>query len=513
MASKGRRVTVGVAARAAAASALVLAPLCLGGAALFSARAGLVGTNLAAAMGRPAALALAAAAAQGAQLDVERLHAVARAVRNEDGVEYVYLQANNGSVALHTFPDAFPAGLTANPGDEGVREVALAGVPVVDVAVLVPGRGAVHVGVRRAAGEQHVASLRRAAWGWSAVATVGGLVGVFAAVALLIGRRARRLAEAAEAAGGGDLTVALSVSGTDELGRAGAGLAVLLQRTRESYRQLAESLAVMSESTAKLTFQATEQGRAITYQAGALHETQVTAEEIRQTSKVAAQKAEAVLKVSGRAEDVGKVGAEEIDNFIDGYANIRGTVDELTRTIADLRSRARQIGEITKTVKGLADQSNMVALNAAIEAVRSGEHGKGFAIVAGEVRNLADQSIHATKRVREILDDIAAAILQANAIAEAGTRALETGLAQVTSSGENIRELSGLAKDSSAAVRQIAAAVGQQHVGIDQIFTAINEMNSLMGDASSRLDSTGGAAAALRDASGRAEGILSSFRL
>src|SRR5205807_7876883 len=112
--------------------------------------------------------------------------------------------------------------------------------------------------------------------------------------------------------------------------------------------------------------------------------------------------------------------------------------------ITQLSERTQQIGGITQTVKDLADQSNMLALNAAIEAVRSGEHGKGFAVVAREIRSLADQSIQATNRVREILEDISGAIRSAVQITEAGKQRMESGLVQMKSSGENLRELSSI---------------------------------------------------------------------
>src|SRR5205823_5185129 len=123
----------------------------------------------------------------------------------------------------------------------------------------------------------------------------------------------------------------------------------------------------------------------------------------------------------------------------------------------------RQIRGITETVKDLADQSNMLALNAAIEAVRSGEHGKGFAVVAREIRSLADQSIQATNRVRDILEDLGATIEGAVSITERGKQKMESSIALVRTSGDSLRELSGIVKDTSSAVRQIAAAVSQQN--------------------------------------------------
>ena len=173
-----------------------------------------------------------------------------------------------------------------------------------------------------------------------------------------------------------------------------------------------------------------------------------------------------MLKVAERADDIGRSGEQAIEQTLGGLTEIRSQVDAIAQKIGELAERTRQIGLITETVKDLADQSNMLALNAAIEAVRSGEHGKGFSVVAREIRSLADQSIQATNRVREILEDITAAIRTAVAITEKGSQKMESSLIQVRTSGENLRELSGIVKENSAAVRQIAAAVNQQNAGI-----------------------------------------------
>src|SRR5207302_10417622 len=113
--------------------------------------------------------------------------------------------------------------------------------------------------------------------------------------------------------------------------------------------------------------------------------------------------------------------------------------------------------------------------NAAIGAVRSGDDGKGFAVVARESRSLADQSLQATNRVREILEDIGGAIRVAVSITERGSQKIEGGLLQVKQSGENLRELSSIVKDNSSAVRQIAAAVSEQNAGTTENFSAVRD--------------------------------------
>ena len=220
-----------------------------------------------------------------------------------------------------------------------------------------------------------------------------------------------------------------------------------------------------------------------------------------------------MIRLAEKADAVSSSGEAAIERSLGGLTDIRAQVDEIAHKIQQLSERTAQIGGITQTVKDLADQSNMLALNAAIEAVRSGEHGKGFAVVAREIRSLADQSIQATNRVREILEDIGGAIRGAVAITERGSQKIEGGLLQVKQSGENMQQLSQIVKDNSAAVRQIAAAVSQQNAGITQIFGAVTEQTRMMDETMQRLEGTTQAAETLRNLAQRVSELLKGFKL
>jgi methyl-accepting chemotaxis protein len=239
----------------------------------------------------------------------------------------------------------------------------------------------------------------------------------------------------------------------------------------------------------------------------------VTAQEIRQTSLLAAQKAESVLNVAERADQLARQGEDAIEKTMAGFNDIRAQVAEIAVKITELGERTQQIGGITQTVKDLADQSNMLALNAAIESVRSGEHGKGFGVVAREIRALADQSIEATTRVRELLADIAGSISAAVRITETGEQRMEAGLEQVRTSGKNLRELSAIVQDNTSAVRQIAAAVNQQNVGINQITQAVNDLSKMMDETVARIGATGEAATTLQIISEQLGSAVKSYRV
>ena len=311
----------------------------------------------------------------------------------------------------------------------------------------------------------------------------------------------------------GDLTQTIDVKSQDEVGQLAATFAKMVERLRSVPINMRESADLLTETVSRLSASTTDQGQAVTRQAAGLQETQVTAQEIRQTSLMAAQKAQAVLQIAERAEEVSLSGEKAIEESRRGLNEIRSLVDDIAKKINQLGERTQQIGTITEAVKDLADQSNMLALNAAIEAVRSGEHGRAFSVVAREIRALADQSIQSTNRAREILEDIGGAVREAVAITEKGAQRMEAGLIQVQMSGDNLRELSGMVKESSSAVRQIAAAVSQQNAGISQIFTAVTDLSHLMDETVKGLRETDQSVIILKGVTERVASVVKSFRV
>ena len=311
----------------------------------------------------------------------------------------------------------------------------------------------------------------------------------------------------------GDLTQTVRVRSTDEIGELASAFGQMLEKLREIPKRLQATAQLLTVSVDSLSQSTTEHGKTVTRQAAAVQETQVTVQEIKLTSQLAAQKAEVVLKVAERADQISRSGELAISQSLGGLADIRSQVEEIAQKIGELHERTLQIGRITETVKDLADKSNMLALNAAIEAVRSGEHGKGFAVVAREIRSLADQSIHSTNRVREILEDLGDAIRSAVSITEKGAQKMEGGLVQMAVSGESLRELSSIVKDNADAVREIAAAVSQQDAGISQIFGAVSDLNQMMDETISRLEHTGESVDTLRGVSAQVSTVVASFRI
>ena len=434
-------------------------------------------------------------------------------VKKEANLAYVDVVGPNGSLIAHTFegraPKQDPKMLKES---ERIEDVVIEGVPYIDVPAPVITGSIVHVGLDPAEGNAKVFEAQKLL----IAITLAALV-VAAIAAVMLMRRfvdpLRRLTHAVSRIVEGDLTQGVKVDTNDEVGELAEAFGAMVEKLKEVLGALQESVQLLTNAGNELSQSTAEQSQTITRQATALQETQVTAQEIKQTSLLAAQKADAVLKLTEKADEVSSSGEAAIERSLGGLTDIRSQVDEIAQKIAQLSERTQQIGGITQTVKDLADQSNMLALNAAIEAVRSGEHGKGFAVVAREIRSLADQSIQATNRVREILEDIGGAIRVAVSITERGSQKIEGGLLQVKASGENLRELSNIVKDNSSAVRQIAAAVSQQNAGITQIFSAVTDQTKMMDETMRRLETTTLAASVLKDLSQRVSDVVRRFRV
>jgi methyl-accepting chemotaxis protein len=479
--------------------------------------------------GQAIALALASAAKRRGD-EITAVQGSIDANKEIQGVAYIY-KVEDGEVEIHTFSPNFPPDLRdANPLQMNADLSAQGGVQVANVTYQTPegtqraidvaapiaagALGYVHVGMDRRLIENRVESLRDNVLGVGLlVALIGTLLG-FAVTLVWVVRPIRELTSVtAEIVRKGDLTQRIRIRSRDEIGQLASTFQMMVERLRAIPVSLEESTQTLGASVNRLRAANREQNETVTRQASALQQAQTTVQEIKQTSLTASQRAEAVLEVAARADEVSKSGEEAIEESLTALTDIRSQVDEIAQRINDLTERTRQIGLITETVKDLADQSNMLALNAAIEAVRSGEHGKGFAVVAREIRTLADQSIQATNRVREILDDISGAIRDAVSITEKGTQRMEGGLGQVRVTGEKLRELSGIVRDNSSAARQIAAAVNQQTAGISQISTAVSDLNEMMDDTMKRLESTNDAVDGLREVSERVTDVVKSFRV
>jgi PAS domain S-box-containing protein len=242
-------------------------------------------------------------------------------------------------------------------------------------------------------------------------------------------------------------------------------------------KAVAEAANNVASAAAEILAGTSEQASGAQEQAAAVSETVTTVDEVAQTSNQAAQRAKAVAESSQRTVDVSRTGRKAVEDAVAVMGTVKEQVESLAEHILGLAEQAQQIGEIIATVSEIAEQSNLLSLNAAIEAARAGDHGKGFSVVASEIKALADQSKKATGQVRQILGDIQKATNAAVMAAEEGTKSVSGAIRIVNQSGDTIRSLADTIGDSAQAASQIAASAGQQAAGMTQIHQAMRNIS------------------------------------
>jgi methyl-accepting chemotaxis protein len=284
----------------------------------------------------------------------------------------------------------------------------------------------------------------------------------------------QRKAAIAEQIATGDLTVQVALqSEHDVLGQA---FAMMVENLRDLNRQVGEGVDVLATSSSAILSGTTQVAAGATEAATVMNETATTLDEVKQTALVSSQKAKYVSEAAQKAAQVSQTGRKAVDESIEGMQQIREQMELIADSILRLSEQSQAIGEIIASVNDLSEQSNLLAVNASIEAAKAGEHGKGFAVVAQEVKSLAEQSKQATAQVRTILGDIQKATSSAVLATEQGAKAVEVGVKQSKDAGEAIRQLAESIGESASAASQIAVSVQQQLAGMDQLAMAMDNI-------------------------------------
>lgn len=301
-------------------------------------------------------------------------------------------------------------------------------------------------------------------------------LGLALVLARSIARPLRHMARTAEQMAAGNLTLALNerdLARADEVGALARSMAQLADGLREQIRQLAESVSVLNSSASQISSSTSQLAANSAQTAAAVSETSATVEELRQTAVVASQKARGVSDLSQRGADVAEAGRRSVEETLGGMQRIRAQMELIAERMVRLNEQSQSIGQIVTSVEELAAQSNMLAVNAGIEAAKAGEHGRGFMVVAQEMRSLAEQSRQATVQVMAILTEIQKAASAAALATEQGGRAVESGVTQATQTGQSIQSLAANVTDSAAAAAQIAASSQEQLIGVGQVATSM----------------------------------------
>ncbi|MEK6260117.1 MAG: CHASE3 domain-containing protein [Planctomycetota bacterium] len=249
--------------------------------------------------------------------------------------------------------------------------------------------------------------------------------------------------------------------------------------TRSITVPIREAVGKLTSTSSELLAGTTQQAAGAQEQAAAVSETTATVDEVMQTSEQGAQRAKGVGEAVQRTVEIGQSGRKAVSESLAATNKVKEQVELTAENILSLAEQAQAIGEIIATVSDIAEQTNLLALNAAIEASRAGEHGKGFSVVAVEVKALAAQSKKATSQVRQILGQIQKATNTAVLSTEEVTRGVAGAIRAAGQAGDTIKALTDTLADAAQATAQIVASAGQQAAGMSQIHQAIRNIDQV----------------------------------
>ncbi|PKO99224.1 MAG: hypothetical protein CVU13_06790 [Bacteroidetes bacterium HGW-Bacteroidetes-8] len=250
----------------------------------------------------------------------------------------------------------------------------------------------------------------------------------------------------------------------------------ILRMIRKITSEIRSGIEVLYNSSSNILNTITDISTGASETAAAVSETTATIEEVRQTATLSNQKAKSLIESSHKVSDSAEKGKKSLAEVIKGMEQIDIHMNRISGTVVKLSEQNRRIGEITSTVSDIADQSNLLAVNAAIEAAKAGEHGRGFTVVAQEIRNLADQSKRATLQVKEILNEVNKSVNNAVEATDDAAKRVEAGKILVMQSGEVIEMLAENIEEAGEVSLQISSSNHQQMAGMDQIVPAMENI-------------------------------------
>ncbi|MBB5175044.1 methyl-accepting chemotaxis protein [Texcoconibacillus texcoconensis] len=301
--------------------------------------------------------------------------------------------------------------------------------------------------------------------------------------------RLENISEAMEKAGEGDFTETVQDDNQDEIGQLvnsynnmKNNLKGLIQKVADTSQQVAASSEQLNASSEETTRATDEISRSIQEVSGgaekAVESTEYSKGMVSEISTGIEQIANNVQEVSEsslQSYEKASQGEKVIDKTVNQMNMIHEKTDSTSQLVDQLGKKSEKIGDIVSLITGISEQTNLLALNAAIEAARAGEHGKGFAVVADEVRKLAEQSAESSQQISEMIEEIQSDIDNAVHSMGEGRSAVKEGISFVYQAGDSFKDITTVISNVTSQVQEVSAAAQQINVSSQSMVTSIDD--------------------------------------
>lgn len=286
----------------------------------------------------------------------------------------------------------------------------------------------------------------------------------------------------------------------------------VIQEIRVVMNVIQDSSAKLVSSIEGITTSTGQMAKDVIATSHSISEVSISAEEMVQTSKITIEQANSVLDNAEKVDKISEIGRKSTDDTIAGINHIQTQVNSIASNMVRLNNLSQSIGSIVESVEELASQSNLLAFNATLEAVKAGEQGKGFDVVCQEINRLAKQSKQSIEHIRMILDDVKNAIHDAFISTNVGKETVVEGVKQSLAAGQSFSNLSNSLMDSKQNAKQIVIQSKQQFVGIEQLMSAIQQIKQSSGHNAESVKSLEDAIKILNNISTVLNDVMNSYR-
>jgi methyl-accepting chemotaxis protein len=250
-------------------------------------------------------------------------------------------------------------------------------------------------------------------------------------------------------------------------------VAIAVVLTRTLGRQIGTAVGQVQSSSAELQAAASQQATAMKEQATAMSEITITIHELLATSRQIAESAQRVAHIAAQTSTSAGAGEMTVDKAHQAIAVIRRQVDLVVSHMLELGRKSQQIGSVLEIVAELAEQTNILAINATIEAAGAGEEGRRFAVVADEIRKLADRVAASAKDTRGLIEDVRSSINTTVMTTESGSKAVDAGTKQFSEVASAFKQIAGMVGTTTDAAREIELSTKQQATAVEQVNLAV----------------------------------------